>query len=443
MRTLLIVLLLSGSLMLLSAQDPQWDWVTRVEHSIDWRMATDIEGNLFVTGDFDTTAVFGNTTLVPNGVRDLYIAKLSKAGVWLWAIQSGNPSEVRANAISVDELGNLLITGTFTGSCRFGDTTLTCAGETDMFIAKLDQNGKWLWATQTGGDSSVAATHIKSDTTGNIYISGTFQAKAAFGDTIKYSLPTCFISKLNTQGQWLWTYKISSKSEVPHAISLDKQGNLYLTGNFSGMITVIDSMLASSGMHNSFVAKLNPDGELQWLARNVAEYGSTIWSIATDKEGNSYITGTGGGKLWFGPHYIKCNLVDVIVAKLDPKGNWEWVKKSTNKDFAMSCSIDLDAEGNPVIAGTFENKIRFGSIKLKSKGNWDAFVAKLDKKGNWQWVLQGGGPAYDDAFTVRTDLSGNAFLYGKYSDNTDFGNLKITGKAENLENNYLARIKSR
>ncbi len=441
MKTTCLIILITSTVLLLFAQSPQWEWITPTEQQIDWKLAPDNEGNLYIAGDFDSTLVLGNTTLICKGKKDLYLAKKNQDGNWLWAIQSGNASEVRCLAISLDESGNILITGSFSGTCRFGETTLTSAGEADMFIAKLDTDGNWAWATQTGGDSYVGATFIKGDPFGNIYISGTFQAKAAFGDTLKYSLPTCFISKLDTNGKWLWTYKISSKSPVPHAISLDGQGNLYITGNFSGAITVIDSIIASSGMHNSFVAKLNPYGELQWLARNVAEYGSTIWSIATDKDGNSYVTGTGGGKLWFGKHYIKCHLCDVIVAKLDPNGNWEWVRKSINKQFAMSMSVDLDQEGNPIIAGTYDNKIRFGSIKLKSQGSWDAFVVKLDKKGNWQWVIQGGGKGYEDAFGIKTDTFGNAFITGTYSGNANFGNHKLTSLKAGPENHYIAKIK--
>jgi hypothetical protein len=170
MKKAILSLLIISSLCILFAQAPQWEWVQKLEFPADWKFALDKDGNIYMTGTFDSTAVFGNTTLVTQGKKDIFIAKMSKDGNWLWARQSGNSSEVRGDCITLDESGNIIISGNFSGTCNLGETTLIAAGEFDMFIAKLDKDGNWLWATQTGGDSYVGATHIKSDLKENIYI---------------------------------------------------------------------------------------------------------------------------------------------------------------------------------------------------------------------------------------------------------------------------------
>ena len=47
--------------------------------------------------------------------------------------------------------GSSIVTGQFRGAASFGDTTLTSAGNDDVFIAKLNRDGSYAWAKQAGG----------------------------------------------------------------------------------------------------------------------------------------------------------------------------------------------------------------------------------------------------------------------------------------------------
>jgi hypothetical protein len=113
-------------------------------------IAIDAKGNSMVTGSFDRKATFGagnpNETLLisKNGVQEIFVAKYASNGNLLWATQtegtihSGNKGE----AIAVDTSGDSMVTGSFWGSTTFGvgepnETTLTSAGEGDVFIAKF------------------------------------------------------------------------------------------------------------------------------------------------------------------------------------------------------------------------------------------------------------------------------------------------------------------
>ncbi len=361
MRKVTLLLLMSLFTLLLSAQNPVWEWVKPVDSNIDWFMDLDEAGNIYVTGAFDSTMVFDDITLTTNGKNDIFLAKLSKDGNWLWAKHWGSQQGDHGSSICLDKAGNIYLSGRFSDTIMFGDIQLTEDENGDMFVAKMDAQGNWLWAKQTGGNSYAGARYMAVDEAGNLFVSGQFAAKATVGDTTLVSLGTCFISKLDSQGNWLWTKRMESSSTMIHPISVDKQGNLYFTGNFRGMVTIADSLLGGGNGINSFVAKLNPDGKVQWVTRNLADYGTIIWSLATDKEGNSYITGTGNGKLWFDDIYVKCGLVDIIVAKVDPNGKWEWVRHSKNKQFAMSTSVTVDQWGSPFISGTFDTKNQTGS----------------------------------------------------------------------------------
>ncbi|MFO7659976.1 MAG: hypothetical protein R6V77_03600 [Candidatus Cloacimonadaceae bacterium] len=441
MKKATLLLLMSISALLLLAQNPVWEWVKPVDSNIDWFMDLDEVGNIYVTGAFNSTMVFDDITLTTNGKNDIFLAKMSTDGNWLWAKQIGGPEGDSFSSLCLDKAGNIFLSGRFSGTVNFGDLQLTEDEKGDLFIAKMNAQGNWLWAKQTGGNSNAYIRYLAADETGNLFVSGQFGAKATIGDSTLVSYATNFISKLDEQGNWLWTKRIDSKSEIPHPVSVDRLGNLYLAGNFTGMVTIADSLLGGSRGRCSFVAKLNPEGKLQWVARNATEWGTIIWSIAADAEGNSYITGTGHGKLWFDDIYVKCGLIDIIVAKVDPNGKWEWVRHSKDKDYAMSTSVCVDKDGNPFISGTFENKTKLGSFKLKSQKGWDLVVAKLDKSGKWMWAELGKSAGFAEGHTIKADNEGNAVLIGQCKGEAEFGSIKLSGTDE--EQAFIGKIRHR
>ena len=103
-------------------------------------IALDDEGSAYVTGVFSGTATFGNLTLTASGDeydQDLFAAKLDATGNWLWALQAGGLELDYGNGIDLDGAGNAYVTGEFGDIATFGSHTLTSSGGTDIFVAKL------------------------------------------------------------------------------------------------------------------------------------------------------------------------------------------------------------------------------------------------------------------------------------------------------------------
>ena len=104
-----------------------------------------------MTGRFQGTATFGpgeanETTLTGAGPRDVFVAKYDSTGALVWAKQAvagtGGSDVDWGQGIGVDGSGNSYVTGFFNGTAIFGpgeanQTTLTSAGEGDVFVAKL------------------------------------------------------------------------------------------------------------------------------------------------------------------------------------------------------------------------------------------------------------------------------------------------------------------
>jgi len=142
-------------------------------------------GNAYMTGYFTGTVTFGSHTLTANMYCNTFVAKLNPSGYWLWAVQSVGTSEDHGRGIAVDGAGNACVTGLFVGTVTFGSHTLTSNGTGfdgfDIFVAKLDPSGNWLWAVNAGGIRYDWGIGIAVDGAGNAYVTGDFEGTATFG----------------------------------------------------------------------------------------------------------------------------------------------------------------------------------------------------------------------------------------------------------------------
>ena len=107
------------------------------------------DGSSIVTGYFAGSATFGSTTLTSTGDQDVFVAKLNADGSYAWATKAGGISEDNGIGISSLSDGSSIVTGYFAGSATFGSTTLTSSGDDDIFIAKLNADGNWTSASPT------------------------------------------------------------------------------------------------------------------------------------------------------------------------------------------------------------------------------------------------------------------------------------------------------
>ena len=103
-----------------------------------------------------------------------------------WAKRAGGTSEGLGLDITTNSAGNSYITGNFHGTATFGageaqETTLTAAGDNDLFVAKYAANGTLVWATRAGGTGDDESLGIAIDNAGNSYVTGNFHGTATFG----------------------------------------------------------------------------------------------------------------------------------------------------------------------------------------------------------------------------------------------------------------------
>lgn len=353
---------------------------------------------------------------------------------WCWATQAGGTggtSDSYVYNIITDSSGNSFVVGYFRGSVTFGTTSLTSSGSEDIFIAKLDANSNWLWAVKAGGSSNDYGRGIDVDDNGNAYVTGYFQGTATFGTislTSSGGSQDTFIAKLDTNGNYLWVVKtVGASSDFGYSITTDHIGNSYVVGYFLGTIHFGTTQLISNGSNDIFVAKLSTNGSWLWAVKAGGTSYDEGWGISTDNNGNIYITGYFAGTSTFGTTtLISSGGYDVSVAKLDPNGNWLWAVQAGGASGENSNCIATDSSGNSYIAGYFQGTATFGTISLTSSGSQDIFISKLDTNGNFLWANKAGGTSGDNSHGIATDNSGNCYVTGSFLSTATFGPTELT-----------------
>lgn len=383
-------------------------------------IALDGAGNIYITGFFSDSATFGpsetnETTLTSVGFDDIFVAKYDGNGELVWVAQSGglnNRQFVRdsGKAIAVDDAGNSYITGAFNFTATFGDgeaneTDLTSAGSEDVFVAKYDTNGLLQWAKRAGGSGgrffSDRGNDIAIDNAGHAYVTGYFNGAATFGSgetnvTILNSSggEDIFLAKYDGNGLLQWAKSAgSSAGDMGNSIDIDDNGNSYITGHFSNMATFGSgetnaTTLNSAGSFESFFAKYDGNGLLQWAKQAGGTGFEESTALALDGNGNSYVTGSFRDVATFGSGETNETMLtatgfsDIYLLKLDNDGVLQWVIGVGNTNFTGGYGIATDTDGNSYVVGLYRGAdVTFGSgaaneTTLGLIGGIDMFIVK-------------------------------------------------------------------
>ncbi|MEN8166327.1 MAG: SBBP repeat-containing protein [Pseudomonadota bacterium] len=387
-------------------------------------ITVDSTGNSLVTGVFYGTTTFGadelnQTQLTSTGGWDIFIAKYYSDGSLLWAKQAGGIERDTGYSISMDSVGNTLVTGSFNGTATFGagehnETLLTSDTYEQIFVAKYDSEGALLWATQAVGPGGLGKS-ITVDSTSNSLVTGVFYGTTTFGtgELNQTQLTSTggwdiFVAKYYSDGSLLWAKQAGgSESEIGYSISVSPEGNGLITGSFRGSATFggggsNEIVLTANGeiYPDIFIAKYAPSGELLWATQAGGEWWDEGLGIALDPAGNSLVAGYFSGIAVFGAGETNESLltagegINLFVAKYAPDGNLKWVTQAGGESHScvegpsnVAFDIEVDAVGDSVITGYFCIEATFGAGEpnetlLTAVGNIDIFVAQYADEGH-------------------------------------------------------------
>ena len=330
-------------------------------------IAIDSSGSVYVTG-----GSYGSGTYY-----DYATIKYNSSGVEEWVARYNGPGSDwdKANAIALDSLGNVYVTGWSYGSETYEDYA----------TIKYDNAGVEQWVIRYNGPKNFCdcAWAIALDDSRNVYVTGGSDGSGTGYDwaTIKY----------NSVGveEWVARYNGPEDNDVAWAIALDSSGNVYVTGYSDGSGTGEDIA----------TIKYNNAGVEQWVARyNGPGNGyDDAKAIAIDSSENVYVTGysygSGTGN-------------DYATIKYDSSGVEQWVARYNSpwNSYDEAGAIALDNSGNIYVTG----------LSYSLGAHEDYATIKYNNSGIEQWVARYNGPDNfnDGANAITLDSSGNVYVAG-------------------------------
>lgn len=412
--------------------------------------AVDTSGNIFVTGFFSGTNVIDTTNFVSAGLEDIFLAKYGPAGNFVWARRAGGIGYDEGLGVTTDPSGNIYVAGLFQNTASFGTTNLTSSGQSDVFIAKYDPAGALLWARKAGSADFDEAHAIAVDAQGDVCIAGFFDANATFGNlalTNTSGLDDIFIAKCNSAGNFLWARKAGSAAtnDAANSIALDASRNVYVTGYFGATATFGNTNVTAAGTSASpdaFLAKYDALGNFLWVRQAGGSGDDAGNAVAVDVGGNAAVAGRFSTTAVFSSTNLTGNGRDIFVARYNPAGTLLWARRAGGNnviygDAALGAAVD--ASSNVFVTGFFSGNASFGTTNVTGIAFNDVFSSKYDPAGNLLWVRAAGGSDLDLSYGMACDTSGNVFLAGFFASATAaFGDLTLTNRGE--RDSFLVKL---
>lgn len=144
----------------------------------------DKEGRVWASGMFKGKATLGSETFTTTNDKeaDALLSHFDTNGKLLWSRVGTGPAVDYGLGVATDGKGGSYLTGEFTDTFKLGGAELHSGGATDVYVAKFDEKGTLRWVTQGGGDKGDNAYTMVCDAKGNLFFGGSFTGTAKFGD---------------------------------------------------------------------------------------------------------------------------------------------------------------------------------------------------------------------------------------------------------------------
>lgn len=435
-----IVLLLSP----LAAHAQAWKWAKSLGTPNNATAIKNLRpysgASVLVCGSFAApTLAFGSQTLNNAGQDDGFVAIADEAGQYDWAVQFGGAGRDFVVDAATATNGDFVVVGNFSSiSMSIGGTNLFNSGETDVFVAKYNQDKTLAWANKIGTDDIDEVSAVAIDTDGNAYVSGHVINK------FSQQALQLFLRKYDAAGSLVWekTGTIQGNGILKAtALALDNNQHIYLAGSLAGTATFDATNFTSDEWgFSAFILKYNTSGALLDTSiefeldkyNGLQAHDNYIYACA---EQMNYSIG------WGWP------LADskIHVLKLDSDLNTAWQKSAGGEEPAQSLdiakSISVDELGNAYVTGYFfSDTLHFAGQALPNLFNINyyypqIFVFKYAPSGEELWGKSLGGIHSDEGAGIHVFGDDQFYLGGNFESNpVDFGAYEIhnTGTLDSM-----------
>ena len=353
---------------------------------------------------------------------------------WSWAITEGGPYTEYITSITYGPGGNIYATGVFDDTLVFFGETIISRGDHDVFVASFTSEGNLNWVRCGGSELEDSPRDIQTDNQ-YVYVTGGFQNEAVFDNKtiVSGGLEDVFVLKYDLAGTLQWAINGGSPHrDYGHAIATDNNGNIYLTGSIRNPATFGNYFVPHMGYTDIFIAKYDGDGTCQWAQGA----GGQIWDYASSivvKDNHVFICGGFNDVGHFDTISVtSIEYNDIFIAHYLTDGSVIEVATAGGSGNDVAECMALDNDMNLYIGGAFLLDLTIGNNSFNSVSQtMDMFLTKFEPGNGFIWAKHFGAGGIDEIVDIYCDGNEHFVFAGHFENTIDFGSLELTSEGNN------------
>jgi len=355
-------------------------------NDVDGGICIDQSGAIYWAGNFWIEGIFGELALSSTkSSKSIYLLKYDPDGNVLWHTLIEGSTFKNNGPPTTDSDNNVYVVGSFSDSLFINNTAIVATAEEDLFVAKWDENGNFQWVEQFGITGSNRGMEVLINRDRQIIVGGILKGQISLGaDTISSNTPDfdVFLAALDEDGNGLWVRKAGGVLEDNFSsMIIDEAQNIYLTGQYTGRLSLDDSLkIETEGFNeNAYLLKYSQIGEPIW-AKSI---GGTSFETSTDllyQNQELIISGFFDQQIAVddfsinGPASLQGYILEV-----DPTSNKATGLQITNSDLLLLINqLGQTTQELAVIGGTFKGNYSLLGDIISSRTNFSVFVGTLN-----------------------------------------------------------------
>jgi|JI10StandDraft_1071094.scaffolds.fasta_scaffold238841_2 hypothetical protein len=405
----------------------------------EWGNIISDGNNNYMIGKFGSELYLPNDTLYASGMSEIFIAKLDGNGNNIWSKTLMDPSNTTEHGeygyAAFDSVNQCIyLSGHFVNQITFPGLP-TLFGYLDIFLAKMDLNGNFIWAKKAGGFGlSNDRAQVYVNPYGKIYLTAQ-SSDSCFYDNFHIGAGGAIVT-YDTDGNCLsaevkYNYNLVNQNFV----FLDFMGKdiIYYGEYITSSFTLDTVSFTSMGDYDAFIARADSTGKIKWVHKIKSLGRETIDKISINNDYDIILTCAMQDSLNFAGNPLTANGYDILLSTLNENGNIKWVKKFNINSSNLSAGLGLNISSNQniVLTGYFNGTADFGNLQMTSTSSvYDMFLAKFDTLGNCLSTFNFGKAA---ATSMTIDNNNNIYVGGGFFDNVSIGPINLNMQGYNFD----------
>lgn len=410
-------------------------------------LAIDSDGAIFLAGSFENQITFGNQTLTAIGEEDIFICKLAPDGTIIWAKRAGSRLEDEVTDLALDADNNLVVIGTYWLEGDFDNIKLTAgANPKAIFVAKYNSDGQVQWARSGNGAGLKGVEALIIDSMNNIFITGYFEKNFQIGDTSLSANGTTdlLLAKFSSDGQLRWAVHQGKMGDTRGtALSLATNGDAIVAGYFNGITQIADTLLTANTLdQDAFIARFDKNGIPLWAKKAGGVFDSDVTGLVVDEADHIYLTGYFVGTMRLSPALSiqsSNGNSDFFLLKYDINGTPLLARALGG--LKLDQALDIAIQNNILLlSGFYQGDLTLDRFSFSTGNTISGFVAGFDTNLQCQWAknLASNEALYTSRIAVSSD--GNIAVAGSFIGKATLDVLEV--RSENDFNLFLASMRN-